>query len=232
MDAGDPDFTPPPGFDQRGDPFARVFGTRIDMGAYERQIGDMDFDGDVGMDDIDDVVFGLRTADDYEALYAAPPNANADGDGDLDFDDILGFVRLLGNGPLGVGSQAVRKSQTVVPLVEAPRIDVSTFMSLPLRSASIETWRTTPFAHREAADQDEMSRWDRTRAAAESSHLIVDSVMRSHQGATLERQRALPRVRWAGQADREKPAVEGLAAVWVDVSDWLGRPRPWRDGPT
>jgi len=37
IDAGDPDFTPPPNFDQRGVGYTRVSGPRIDMGAHERQ---------------------------------------------------------------------------------------------------------------------------------------------------------------------------------------------------
>ena len=37
INAGDPAFAPPPDFDQRGDPFARVSDGRIDMGAFERQ---------------------------------------------------------------------------------------------------------------------------------------------------------------------------------------------------
>jgi len=100
IDAGDPSFTPPPDFDQRGDPFARVFGGRIDMGAYERQTGDMNFDGDVDFDDIAALVLGLTDLDAYEVLYRAPPNANGDtdGDGNLDFDDIPGFAELVTSG--------------------------------------------------------------------------------------------------------------------------------------
>jgi predicted outer membrane repeat protein len=37
IDAGDPDFTPPPFNDQRGCPFARVFNDRIDVGSFETQ---------------------------------------------------------------------------------------------------------------------------------------------------------------------------------------------------
>ena len=37
IDAGDPNFTSPPEFDQRGAPFARGVGLRVDIGAYERQ---------------------------------------------------------------------------------------------------------------------------------------------------------------------------------------------------
>jgi len=37
IDTGDPDFTPPPFFDQRGPGFVRVFNGRIDVGSFEVQ---------------------------------------------------------------------------------------------------------------------------------------------------------------------------------------------------
>jgi len=37
IDAGDPNFTPPPYYDQRGPGFARVVNGRIDIGAFEVQ---------------------------------------------------------------------------------------------------------------------------------------------------------------------------------------------------
>ncbi len=37
IDAGDPNFTPPPLYDQRGDPFVRVFNGRVDIGSFEVQ---------------------------------------------------------------------------------------------------------------------------------------------------------------------------------------------------
>ena len=37
IDAGDPNFTPPPLDDQRGDPFVRVFNGRVDIGSFEVQ---------------------------------------------------------------------------------------------------------------------------------------------------------------------------------------------------
>jgi hypothetical protein len=37
INAGDPNFTPPPSFDQRGSPFVRVFNGRIDIGSFEMQ---------------------------------------------------------------------------------------------------------------------------------------------------------------------------------------------------
>jgi hypothetical protein len=39
IDAGDPSFTPPPVYDQRGAPFVRVFNDRIDIGSFEVQSG-------------------------------------------------------------------------------------------------------------------------------------------------------------------------------------------------
>jgi hypothetical protein len=37
VNAGDPNFTPPPIYDQRGSPFVRVFNGRIDVGSFELQ---------------------------------------------------------------------------------------------------------------------------------------------------------------------------------------------------
>jgi predicted outer membrane repeat protein len=37
IDAGNPNFTPPPSHDQRGCPFSRVFNSRIDIGSFEAQ---------------------------------------------------------------------------------------------------------------------------------------------------------------------------------------------------
>jgi hypothetical protein len=37
IDAGDPNFTPPPLYDQRGCPFLRVFNGRVDVGSFEAQ---------------------------------------------------------------------------------------------------------------------------------------------------------------------------------------------------
>jgi len=37
INGGDPNFTPPPSYDQRGSPFVRVFNGRIDIGSFEVQ---------------------------------------------------------------------------------------------------------------------------------------------------------------------------------------------------
>ena len=39
IDTGDPSFTPPPFYDQRGPGFDRVFNGRIDIGSFEVQVG-------------------------------------------------------------------------------------------------------------------------------------------------------------------------------------------------
>jgi hypothetical protein len=64
--------------------------------------GDMDLDGDVDFDDIDDFVLGLNNAAAYEAIYGLPPSTHGDtdDDGDQDFDDINGFVSILGGADL------------------------------------------------------------------------------------------------------------------------------------
>lgn len=77
------------------------FGLQGSTGTVLRLIpisGDMDCDGDVDFDDVDDFVLGLADPEGYEALYGVPPVAKGDmdTDGDVDFDDIPGFVAELG----------------------------------------------------------------------------------------------------------------------------------------
>ena len=62
--------------------------------------GDMDCDGDVDFDDINDFVLGLNSPADYESMYGIPPSVKGDidMDGDQDFDDISGFVGILSGG--------------------------------------------------------------------------------------------------------------------------------------
>ena len=68
--------------------------------------GDMDIDGDVDFDDIDDFVLGLNDPNTYRSTYwvESSQNGDIDMDGDQDFDDIAGFVGLLsgGGGVVGV----------------------------------------------------------------------------------------------------------------------------------
>lgn len=82
--------------------------------------GDMDCDGDVDFDDIDDFVLGLNSPQDYENQFGVPPEmkGDTDGDGDLDFDDIDEFVSIL-NSPLPEPPQTVPEPGTATLLAVA-----------------------------------------------------------------------------------------------------------------
>ena len=76
--------------------------------------GDLDCDGDVDFDDIDDFVSGLNNPALYLTTFGVPADlkGDTDGDGDLDFDDITGFVDLLTGG----GAEAVPEPSTAALL--------------------------------------------------------------------------------------------------------------------
>jgi len=217
IDMGDASFSPPPDFDQRGDPFARVFGSRIDMGAYERHTGDMNFDGTIDYDDIAALVLGLTDLDAYEVLYGAPPNANGDtdGDSDLDFDDISGFVELLGGGLLTGSSATVDSSGGDTHSHDADGA-----------LTAVDGWATI----REAST-DLILRGTQFRVA--SSFLRTDA-------AEGDLDATLPQVPWREWRSGEKqvpwrrsprivrsdgPAAmeKNLAIVWSKKRDWLER---------
>ncbi len=87
--------------------------------------GDMDCDGDIDFDDIDDFVLGLNNPSDYEAMFGVPPSfkGDTDGDGDQDFDDIQGFVDILQPGEVqrvpepATGSAALAAAVAAVGLL-------------------------------------------------------------------------------------------------------------------
>jgi hypothetical protein len=83
INVGDPGFTPPPDFDQRGAPYSRIAGGRIDIGAFEVQTASApsaDFDNDGFITGIDFLFWqrGFGTT--------APDAEKADGDADNDLD--------------------------------------------------------------------------------------------------------------------------------------------------
>jgi hypothetical protein len=100
------------------DPFIVVFNFGLADLAFEQAVaafgdllvsapvlGDMDCDGDVDFDDIDEFVLGLNDPAAYEMLLGVAPTAkgDVDQDGDFDFDDITGFVGVLNaEGPRSV----------------------------------------------------------------------------------------------------------------------------------
>jgi hypothetical protein len=83
----------------------------------EALAGDLDCDGDVDFDDIDEFVLGLNNPQSYLQTFGLPSSlkGDTDSDGDLDFDDIPGFVAILsaaGAGTNGVAA-AVPEPSTV-----------------------------------------------------------------------------------------------------------------------
>jgi len=65
-------------------------------------LGDMDMDGDVDFDDIDDFVLGLNDAPRYTNIYGVAPELYGDMDasGRQDFDDVIPFAAILETNPL------------------------------------------------------------------------------------------------------------------------------------
>jgi hypothetical protein len=104
IDAGDPRSSPPPEFDQRGNP--RVADgdadgvPRIDMGAFEVLRGDVNGDGEVNGLDVDAFV---------DVLLNGPPSATADmnADGSVNGLDVDSFVATVVGGGNAVGVAAV-----------------------------------------------------------------------------------------------------------------------------
>jgi CSLREA domain-containing protein len=109
IDAGDPSFSPPPDFDQRGNPFTRVYdgvgmdGARIDIGAFELQPLPPAFFGDYnqnGTIDAADYVVWRKTLGSNVTPYSG---ADGDGDGTIDQDD-YGVWRTNFGQTVGAGS--------------------------------------------------------------------------------------------------------------------------------
>ena len=86
------------------------FNTAIDAGNL--RVGDMDLDGDVDFDDIDDFEQGLNDPDDYAIRFGVPAEfkGDIDRDGDQDFDDIKGFTAIINANSLQSGAEAASAS--------------------------------------------------------------------------------------------------------------------------
>jgi hypothetical protein len=89
----------------RGDSEFNSDFVRIESVPKEVLTGDMDLDGDVDFDDIDDFVLALNNAALYTSTFGVPASdyGDTDGDGDQDFDDIPGFVGILTGGSSTAG---------------------------------------------------------------------------------------------------------------------------------
>ena len=91
INAGDPDFVAPPDHDQRGAPFVRVSGGRVDMGAFESQIPPVDFnkDGRLDCSDVDPLVAAIVGGEN-------PPEFDLTNDDIVDEADLNVWLALAG----------------------------------------------------------------------------------------------------------------------------------------
>ncbi len=72
INAGDPGFSSPPDFDQRGAPFGRMEGSRIDIGAFERQVHVVDILADESDDNYAAGDLSFREAIALSTSYLGP----------------------------------------------------------------------------------------------------------------------------------------------------------------
>ena len=98
---GDPGFTSPPDYDQRGTGFDRIVNGRIDIGAFEVQAaapaGSADFDGDGDVDGRDFLAWQRGYG--ITAPNATKGDGDADDDTDVDGDDLVVWQDQYGTEP-------------------------------------------------------------------------------------------------------------------------------------
>jgi len=185
--------------------------------------GDMDLDGDVDFDDIDDFVLGLNDAAQYEATYGVPPALAGDtnADGDLDFDDIDNFVGLLIGSVLGPRSGA--DAQVAVAAGLAGDVDV----------APAGDWLTLGMDQLPNASRGPLpplAQPERDAGAARVHECLVDHAYRDVARSRSAQQHRPRHTRRAASSLDPLPTDRLRAAVWSDNLDWLrGVDRHWFD---
>ena len=86
-----------PSFDQRGEPFLRVNGGRIDIGSVETEVngfGDFNFDGEFDCSDINALTTAIANGS-SQALF------DVNQDGVVSYDDVLEWLEIAGNANVG-----------------------------------------------------------------------------------------------------------------------------------
>ena len=111
INAGDPGFTTPPDFDQRGAGYQRVVNGRVDIGALEVQApsADFDFDGDIDGRDFLAWQRGYGTP----APTAVKSQGDADNDLDVDGSDLTVWQDQYGTVPPLVAVSAISSAVSV-----------------------------------------------------------------------------------------------------------------------
>jgi hypothetical protein len=171
IDAGDPEFAPPPAFDQRGAPYARVDllgGQRIDIGAYElhpRAALAGDYDGDRDVDGADFLAWqrGLGGS--------VVPYTGADGNGDCIVDGADGGVwhayfgqTIVGQEPAAEDVNARRDDALFVAVTGVARTQNSaTIWVLDRALAELGAESPRPDVPPRTAPRNHVSTFPRTR---------------------------------------------------------------------
>jgi hypothetical protein len=133
IDAGDPGFTGPPDYDQRGFAYNRVVGGRIDMGAFEFGAVSADFDEDGDVDGLDFLTwqrgFGIVSPD------AIHEQGDADTDRDVDGADLSVWETQYGTIPVPLVAFSTASTSAEFAAV-VPLEPVANVASLPKHSVS------------------------------------------------------------------------------------------------
>jgi CSLREA domain-containing protein len=198
IDAGNPIFGPPPSFDQRGAPFARVSdgdgagGARIDMGAYELQPIPPAILGDYNQDSTTDAADYVV----WRKLFGTtgvPPYTSANGNGDQTIDSLdygvwrLHFGTLVGagSGPImsmvdgGVMKLAptllpsAAESRTILPKRSSIQPGIPQIL-LSLSDAALMAWLNSPIPADEV--QVEECDIDKVAVARDAVDSVIDTL--------------------------------------------------------
>ncbi len=152
IDAGDPNPTDFPEFDQRGAPFLRIAGERIDIGAYEARsaaAADFDSDGDVDGSDF------LAWQRGYRTQNAARAQGGSDVDTGTDSSDLAAWRPSYGQAQqvAAAVNGAPASSDSRSPVEAAIAFAVSeTELASPSRTVSRPMAVDSVFASTEATD--------------------------------------------------------------------------------
>ncbi|MFV2065776.1 MAG: SdrD B-like domain-containing protein [Pirellulales bacterium] len=197
-------------------------------------VGDMDRDGDVDFDDIDDFILGLSTPSVYEGTYGVPPttNGDADGDSDVDFDDINGFIANLNGGSLASEFQADTgvAASNLTSMPDAGGIRGSDAVAdTAKRSAEVVLtgWWIDDLS---SGPSNETPRFPSARSSVSAGDL--PSTTETHGGFILAERKMGKRdvdrfsdAFWSSRSVRETLSRQELAELWSDRHDWLADAR-------
>ena len=180
IDAGAPDDGATPEFDQRGEPYQRVVGNRIDMGAVERQTVGGVANGNFNRDSAVDGADFLAWQRGYGKSNATVNDGDGTADGEVDGNDLAVWKNQFGSvfqraettaTPLLLDAEMMTDDSSSMNAVDAPQSAGSGLSRLAgVRLGAIEVATAAGQLHR----VDHFTRLE-TYAAATSSHALSPS---------------------------------------------------------